>query len=151
MMRELRDLGLTSNQMGDVLAADPLLVSAWLDRLDDPVIDNPTAFFIVGVRSGVMPVQLESQRHARASVRAERWIRNAGLFMPDETNLLSELFDPPAGMLRHFRDYELLRARMLALYHEVRPTGEEVERDFAARMARGCASREKTKEENHAG
>jgi len=142
-MLEIRDLGLTMSQMEDVLAADPLLVSAWLDRLDDPSIDNPTAFFIVGVRSGVMPIQLQSHTQAKAVVRAEFWTRNAGMFMPDETNFLSELFDPPAGILRHYADDEQLREKMLSQYRKVRPRGERVEQETAERAARIRASREK--------
>jgi len=144
-MRELSSLGLTIRQNQEVLEADPLLVAAWLDAIDDPMIENPTAWFLVGVRSGLFPVQLADQRRAKAIHRAERWTINAGCFMPDEQNYLSELFDGPAGMLRHYRDEEPLRERMAQLYKLERPDAERVEREFDERAARIRASREEAK------
>jgi hypothetical protein len=149
-MRELKDLGLTLKQMEEVMQTDPLLVSAWLDRVDDPMIDNPTAWFLTGIRSGIFPHQLADQRRAKAIHRAERWTIDAGCFMPDETNYLSELFDGPAGMLRHWRDEEALKEKMLTLYRLERPEGERVEREFEERAARIRASRKVAKDESAA-
>jgi hypothetical protein len=140
-MRELRDLGLTSTQMSDVLAADPLLVSAWLDRVDDPSIDNPAAFFIVGVRSGIFPFQLADAHRAKRIKTAEHWIKNAGLFVPVESEVLHELFDGPSALLRSYADEQPLRERIVTLWRLERPHGEEIEAESLARSERIRESR----------
>jgi hypothetical protein len=135
-MYDLDDLGLTPNQMIEVKNADPILVAAWLERVDDPTIDNPVAWFLTGVRSGVSPNQLADQHRFRAIKRAEAWIVNAGLFCPSETDIEDELFDGVSAMLRHYAGEEPLREKMLALYRLERPRGEQVERESEERAER---------------
>ena len=144
-MREIRDLGLTLKQTEEILAADALLVSAWLDRVDDPMIENRAAWFLTGVRSGIFPQQLADHRRMKMIHLAERWIAGAGLFLPDEASVLHELFEAPAAMLRHY-DEEPLREKMVQLYRQERPAGERAEREFEERMARMRASRERANE-----
>jgi hypothetical protein len=142
-MREIKDLGLTIRQHEEVLGADPLLVAAWLDRIDDPSIDNPVGWFLTGVRSGIFPHQLADQSRSKAIHLAERFISNAGMLIPDEANLLHELFEAPSAMLRFYADEEPLREKMLLLWKLERPRGEKIEAEYAERAARWRAAREK--------
>jgi hypothetical protein len=129
-------------QTEEMLAADPLLVSAWLDRVSDPDVENPASWFLTGVRSGIFPHQLADQRRAQAIHLAERWIVNAGLFVPDETNVLDELFDGQSAPLRHYAHEEPLREKLLSLWRLERPRGEQTETEYLERALRQRASRE---------
>jgi hypothetical protein len=144
-MKEIKDLGLTIKQHDEVLHADPLLVSAWLDRIDDPAITNPVGWFLTGIRSGIFPYQLADQDRATAIRQAERWITQAGLFIPDESNLLHELFDAPAAKLRGYADEQPLRDKMVTLWRLERPRGVKVEQEALERAARIRESREQAR------
>lgn len=141
-MKEIKDLGLTIRQHEEIVGADPLLVAAWLERVDDDLIENPTAWFLTGVRSGIFPHQLADAHRASAIRRAERWIINAGLFC-NEQDIVDELFDGASPMLGRYADEEPLREKMLTLYRLERPRGEEVERASEERSRRFRESRER--------
>ena len=141
-MREIRDLGLTLKQAEEVNKTDPLLVAAWLERVDDDLITNPTAWFLTGIRSGIFPHQLADNHRAQAIQRAERWITNAGLFCTTEADILDELFDGPSAMLRQYADEEPLRDKMVTLWRLERPRGYAAEQEAEARAARQRAGRQ---------
>jgi len=134
-MKEIGDLGLTLKQTLEVSTYDPLLVQAWLEQVDDPDIPNPTAWFLVGVRSGVMPTELSDRRREKAIHLAERWITLTGIFVDREAEVDRELFGP-GGLLHHYKDEDVLRHRMLTLWRLERPRGEDVEQEARARAER---------------
>src|SRR5262245_27888518 len=139
-MKEIGELGLTLKQTLEMSTYEPALVNAWLEHVDDPEIPNPTAFFLVGVRSGMAPGSFSDQRREKAIHLCERWIVNAGVFVQAEDELLRELFEG-SGRLRAWADDELLRRRMVARWREERPRGEEAEREAVERARRIRESR----------
>ena len=134
-MKEIGDLGLTLKQTLEVSTYDSLLVSAWLNQVDDPDIPNATAWFLTGVRSGVMPQELRDVRREKAILRAQRWIVNAGYACRSEVEVVDELFGRN-GPLRDFAADEILGARMVALWRQERPRGEALERETEERFER---------------
>ena len=54
-------------------------------------------------------------------------MHNAGVHFPSESEIVDELFNS-RGLLRDFTD-EATRAEMLSLFRELRPLGEQVERE----------------------
>lgn len=69
----------------------------------------------------------DSEERERACRRAERWIRNAGGYMPSELELVDELFGEH-GPLRVWRDDAILERRMLEVWRRERPRFEACER-----------------------
>jgi hypothetical protein len=63
--------------------------------------------------------------------QSEAWIRNAGLYIDVERELVSELFDE-GGQLHPWRS-DQLEARMVVLWENERPRGEQAERDTVSR------------------
>lgn len=59
---------------------------------------------------------------------AQRWIRNTGHHIDRQEELIDELYGD-RGTLRPWKDDQPLRTRMLALWQEVRPIGEQLEHD----------------------
>jgi hypothetical protein len=60
---------------------------------------------------------------------AERWIRNAGIFLDRQSELEDELFDGQTAYLRRYREDDSLRQRMIALWEKERPRGEQAEQE----------------------
>jgi len=73
--------------------------------------------------------------------RAERWIHNAGLYVPDETELLDALFGPH-GNLRPYASDERLRHRMVELWQANQPRAEQANRENLERAARYRAGKQ---------
>jgi len=63
--------------------------------------------------------------------QAEAWILNAGMFAPTEAEVIDELFHSTSALLAGLEAQ--LGERMLALWRENRPRGEQTERDFEQR------------------
>jgi len=135
-MRELSSLGLTAAQHQEVLEADPLLVAAWLDRIDEPDVTSPVGFFITGVRSGEMPFRQNDEKRGKAVHLAERWLANVGLYVVNEADVRDELFDGPNARLWHWRDDEALREEMSARWRRERVRGQQAEREHEEYLAR---------------
>lgn len=73
----------------------------------------------------------ESERE-RAVARAERYIVNAGIFLPDEVELVDALFGPH-GPLKLWAGDEALERRLVDLWRAERPRGERVEAEAIER------------------
>ena len=139
-MLSLYDLGLTHLQMSEVSSANPELVDAWLHAAGAPKIKSPTGYFLSGLRSGVMPVSQDIDAR-RAAVRlAELWITNAGLYVPTEHEVLSELFERSGSHLHPWYDDEDLRAQMVDVWQHERPRAERAEREQQERADRQRAA-----------
>jgi hypothetical protein len=74
----------------------------------------------------------EAERIRKVAL-AETWIRNAGLLLDRRDELEDELFGE-RGRLKPWADDELLRRRLVELWQEQRPTGEQIEREVEERM-----------------
>jgi len=81
----------------------------------------------------------------RAIVRAEQWIRTAGLYCDREGELLDELFGD-LGKLRAWAGEAALQKRMVALWRQARPQGEALEQAAAERIAEQMAALERAKQ-----
>ena len=93
------------------------------------------------VRRSTRVVVVEaSQAKAAAVARAEQWIRTAGLHFDRQEEVHSELFDE-GRQLHAYADDEELADRLLALWRDVRPRGEQVEAEAVRRAAAWKASR----------
>jgi len=127
-MRTLAELGLTPAQLAEVEQLDAGLVHSWLVATNAARgLERPAGFFLSGVRSGNKPPGLGDEREAQAVELAARWLANAGWLLPTEAELTDALFGPH-GRLRAWASDEPLRARMLAVWLELRPAAAELER-----------------------
>lgn len=131
-MLELTDLGLTPRQYSEVIDADQDLVQEWLEKVSEPGVSNPTAWFLTGLRSGEHPEQQYDRERARKTHLAERWMANVGLLLNREEELLDELFGKH-GLLREYAGDVKLQKRMISLWAKHRPDGEQTEREQLAR------------------
>jgi hypothetical protein len=108
---------LTPSQLVEISGCDEGLVAAWIAAYMDPPasVKNPVGWFLAGVRSGTMPVDVvqsvEARELARAVHVAEAWIRNVGAIV-EEHELVDALFGA-SGILEHWSHDDALRARML--------------------------------------
>jgi hypothetical protein len=77
-----------------------------------------------------------SDVNAQASVvaRAERFVRRCGYVYQTVDEIVEELFGE-RGMLRPWADDRTLLARMIGLWAEVRPQGEQLEQETERRAA----------------
>ena len=85
-------------------------------------------------------VQVDISERPKAITIAETWIRNAGGYIDREDELISELFDPHIGRLRHWPD---LQPRMTAYWLEQRHRFQQAEREAEERQARHATTRER--------
>ncbi len=123
-MTFLSELGLTPTQHNEIEQADPELVQQWLNALNTSSgINNRTAWFLAGIRSGRNPDQPHDATKAKAIEHAERYIRNAGLYLPTPAELLDELFGPHGDLKAWATDQEL-QQRMLTLWRDQLPRAE---------------------------
>jgi hypothetical protein len=94
-----------------------------------------SAWAVIRYRTTTSPseevIATDQTDRALRSKQAEAWIRNAGVYIDRESELLSELF-AEGGMLHPYRTDEL-EERMAALWHEQRPRGETAEADCERR------------------
>ncbi len=65
--------------------------------------------------------------------QAEQWMRTGGLHIPTEDELLDELFGS-RGLLEPWHADATLRQRMLNLWREQRPTGEQLDLEQEERL-----------------
>lgn len=86
-----------------------------------------------------VPVQDERDRE-RARSRAAQWMRVVGLHFDSEAELRDELFGE-RGMLREFADDSELAEALLDLWRELRPAGEQIEREAVERGRLSVAAR----------
>jgi hypothetical protein len=91
----------------------------------------------------------ELERGQRVTL-AERWVRTAGVHFDRESEVDDALFGEH-GRLRAWAGDELLRARLLELWHADRPRGEQVERDELERAARWREVRKRLESERRRG
>jgi hypothetical protein len=71
-----------------------------------------------------------------AAQKAEQWLRVAGLHFDRESEVEDELFGEVTGRLRAWGSDGVLRERLLSLWRELRPRGEQVEWEAAGAVAR---------------
>ena len=92
-MTRLSELELTLAQRQDIQDPDPEIVEQWLDALTPkPASKTPQV-----VCPGIKPVKHQARpdpAKAKAIHLAESYIRNAGMYNPDEASLLDDLFGP---------------------------------------------------------
>lgn len=117
----ISELGLTPTQLAELDNLDDGYVQAWLEALTVAKgIKNPTGWFLAGIRSGRHPADppTDTTRDKQALL-AETWIRNAGLYLPTEAELLDALFGPH-GRLKAWASDDVLRTRMENLWQHER-------------------------------
>lgn len=71
---------------------------------------------------------------------AETYIRNAGLYLPTETELIDDLFGPH-GRLRAWTHDTQLQARMTTLWQDQQPRAQQAEHDVTERAEKWKATR----------
>ena len=131
----LTELGLTPAQYAEMQELEEELVQAWLAAVSaSSGLRSPVGWFLAGVRSGTLPGAVPDNKRLREVHLAESWIRNAGLFEPDEASLLDALFGEH-GRLRSL-DAPELRARMLSTWRSLQPAAAQVEHERIARAER---------------
>jgi hypothetical protein len=133
----------TSNAIARVYAHAPQAVTNAIDRIaleyQDGGIRSPWGI----LKSRVQQIQTTERTTNRANNRdkaiacAEQWVRNAGIHFDRESELIDELYGD-RGMLREHQD---TRDRILELWRELRPIGEQIEAEHEAFMARHAAQR----------
>jgi hypothetical protein len=92
-----------------------------------------------GARRHEIVADDDSQRRL-AERKAELYVRNAGLYLPTEDELLDELFGK-VGLLRVWEDDGELHRRMIELWLEHRPRGERAEAEAEARGLQHAVAR----------
>ena len=78
------------------------------------------------------PTHTQATRRHDALARAEQWMRTAGLHHDRESELLDELY----GERGRLRDHPETQTRMLELWQELRPVGEQLDQDAIDRGTR---------------
>jgi hypothetical protein len=71
------------------------------------------------------PTHNQGTTKTKALQRAEQWMRTAGLHYDRESELLDELY----GDRGRLRDHPATRDRMLELWHELRPLGQQLDQE----------------------
>ena len=123
-MKSLDALGLTPAQLAEIGQADDELVQAWLEHvLTASGVHSPAGLFVSGVRSGNKPGHVTDEQERKALVRAERFIRQVGYICESEQELRAELAERKWPCDEH----------LVALWREVRPIGEQLERETIER------------------
>lgn len=135
---ELDDFDFTPEQREELEQFPAELIAAWINASTNPSVKNPGGFVWTGIRSGAMPYTAgaEDERKRLKIRQAEKWITNAGMFCPTAQEVLDELFYGPSSLLRHYRNDDALRERMVTLWKLERPYGEQTEQEFLERAAR---------------
>jgi hypothetical protein len=117
------------DQLGDELDRGSSIRSGWavLAKRCSPALD-----------AGAPVTATDAQQRVRAIRQAEAWIANAGIHFDSATEVEDEL-------TRLLRDSggltEILRERLIARWRELRPIGEQLAQDEAARAAAWIESR----------
>ena len=78
------------------------------------------------------PTHTAASKRSSAVQRAEQWMRTAGLHHDRQSELLDELY----GERGRLRDHPETQERMLALWHELRPIGQQLDQDAIDRGIR---------------
>ena len=91
------------------------------------------------ITADVTPKATASNQREKAIARAEQWLRTAGLHYDRPSEILDELFGD-RGMLRTHRTPDL-EQRIVNLWTELRPLGEQAEHDQLERLARYAEQR----------
>jgi hypothetical protein len=82
--------------------------------------------------SGARTASGKVERGQRVA-QAEEWVRHAGLHFDREDEVVDELFGE-RGRLKTWTDEEALRAQLLRLWREQRPSGERVDANAKRRL-----------------
>jgi hypothetical protein len=139
----IRRLGETPNapiehDITETFKDNPQLVSSVIDAViaeKASGVSFRSAWAVIRYRSKTNPAEpIVATDHRERDLRtrqSEAWIRNAGLYIDVERELVSELFDE-GGMLHPWRS-EALEARMVTLWENERPRGQQAERDVITR------------------
>ncbi len=128
----------TEQVVREVFKRSPRLVVDAVEHVGERVqrgkVHNGWAVLLVHLRRAESSTELvvtdESER-ARRIAQAEEWVRNAGLLFVSEAEVEDELFGE-RGRLRTWAD-DVVRERLLTLWREQRPTGEQIEREELGR------------------
>jgi len=83
------------------------------------------------------PTHNQGATKTKAIARAEQWMRTTGLHYDRETELLDELY----GDRGRLKDHPATRDRMLQLWNELRPIGEQLDAEAIERGLRYQAQR----------
>lgn len=130
------ELGLTPGQLAELEHLDQALIDAWLSALEHVRgVHSPVGWFLAGVRSGSFPGAVADNEKEQLVRLVQRWLRNAGLYEPDEPSLLDALFGQHGG-LRALASDEQLRRRMLELWRHEQPRAEQAKAEQLARALR---------------
>jgi hypothetical protein len=135
----------TAAQIAAVYERAPHAVEKAIDRValeyEQGGIRSPWGI----LRSRVKQITTSEATATRANerdktiARAEQWMRNAGMHYDSEQELLDELY----GERGRLRDHPDTRQRMLALWTELRPIGEQLDQDAIDRGTRYQEQRER--------
>lgn len=144
----------TEQAVLDAFTESPLAVTAVLEKITSRVqagkLGANAGWLIVSreVENIARPVAdiivsdaAERERERERAVQAAtRWIRNAGLHFDRESEITDELFGD-RGMLRAWEKDVELQAEIVALWRQVRPIGEQLDREALERAAEFVAAR----------
>jgi hypothetical protein len=139
----IRRLGETPNapiehDITETFKDNPQLVSSVIDAViaeKASGVSFRSAWAVIRYRSKTNPAEpIVATDHRERDLRtrqSEAWIRNAGLYIDVERELVSELFDD-GGMLHPWRS-EALEQRMVDHWQTHRPRGETAEQECERR------------------
>jgi hypothetical protein len=139
----IRKLGETPNaptehDITETFKDNPQLVSSVIDAViaeKASGVSFRSAWAVIRYRSKTNPAEpiVATDHHERdlRTRQAEAWIRNAGLYIDLERELVSELFDE-GGQLHPWRS-DTLEAKLVAVWETHRPRGETAEADCERR------------------
>ncbi len=142
----------------DVIAVfkeHPALVEATIAKItpkfQDGRIKNPWAILRLELQKASNldhnPTVTDEKPREKAVARAEQWVRTAGIHFDRESEIPEELFDSGIGspQLAAWKTDAALRERILNLWREHRPAGEQVEREADERGIRDQTNRQEQK------
>lgn len=137
----------TEQDLIDAFTTNPLAVTKTLNDVAEQHANGKTRSGWAVWRSRTLAVhnatnitvQIEDDRETKIA-KAEAWIRNAGLHYDRETEIEDELFGD-LGLLRNWAADEQLRQRILNLWRQKRPAGEQTEREQIERAEKWKATR----------
>jgi hypothetical protein len=147
----IRKLGETPNaptehDITETFKDNPQLVSSVIDAViaeKASGVSFRSAWAIIRHRTTTSPAEpIVATDHRERDLRtrqAEAWIRNAGLYIDIERELVSELFDE-GGQLHPWRS-DTLEQRMVDHWRTHRPRGETAETDYERRALERVALR----------
>jgi len=137
----------TATAIQAVYLRAPAAVTRAIDRIANEYAAGEVASPWGILRHRVSQIQTTEQAATRSNdrdktiARAEQWLRTAGLHYDRESEIIDELFGDRGRLLGHHTPD--LQDRMVALWHELRPLGQQVETEALERAERQNTQRER--------